>query len=62
MSAPRTRPAPQVQQETPPRPADTWRVCGEDVTYGPGGGCVCGPNGPDRWQAKRARVRLGEAA
>lgn len=41
------------------RPVDIWRICGEDVAYGPGCGCTCGPGDPTRLRAERAAERLG---
>lgn len=39
------------------RPDDVWRVCGNAVAYGPGGGCTC-TTSPNRWAAQRALARL----
>lgn len=43
------------------RPVDAWRVCGEAVQPGPGGGCTCPPGGPSVAAARAAVARIGGA-
>jgi hypothetical protein len=43
----------------PARPADTWRVCGEQLDAAvPGGGCTCSAAGPFHQHVTAALARL----